>query len=202
MTEHLETRCGCSCSELLDETTAFGRLDEEWSELEPETRELIDEYVATHPGGTERLIPLLHFVQEEIGHLPLSVQQYVARRLGLSTEQVTSVVTFYNYFTMVPRGKYQLKVCTGTACFVKRSHRLLEVLQETLNVELGGVTEDQLFSVDEVRCIGACGLAPAMMVNSDVHGNLSPPAVQPLLKKLRKQEGSPSKAEEPENTDG
>jgi len=192
----------CTCEEPQDRQGVYGRIDEEWTQLEPEVKKLVDDWVATHPGDTERLIPLLHYIQEEIGHLPVPVQQYVARGLHMSPERVIGVVTFYNFFTMTPRGKYQLKVCTGTACFVKRSQRLLETLEETLDVKLGDVTDDRLFSIDEVRCIGACGLAPAMMVNSEVHGNLSPPSLPPLLKGIRKQEENTAGKDAPENARG
>ena len=201
MTDHT-TGCACGGQSPNDGNLYFGRLDEEWTELEPETRGLIDRWVSDHSGGMERLIPLLHHLQEQIGYLPVPVQQHVAGALELSNEQVNGVVTFYNFFTMTPRGKYQLKVCTGTACFVKRSKRLLETLEDSLGVELGGVTDDFLFSVDEVRCIGACGLAPAMMVNSEVHGNLTPPSLQPILGEIREQEGDTTVKEAAEKARG
>ncbi len=147
----------------------------------------IDEYVAAHPGGHERLIPLLHRVQEQLGYLPFPVQEYVARTLGLSPIQVYGVVSFYHFFTTTPRGRFQLKVCMGTACFVRQSQQLLDTLGDVLGVEVGGISDDRLFNLDQVRCIGACGLAPAVMVGNEVHGNLTPTRVKNLVKKLRKQ---------------
>lgn len=155
-----------------------------------EVRDLVDGWLAEHPGGGERLIPLLHRVQQELGHLPFPVQEYVAESLDLSPVQVYGVVSFYHFFTTVPRGRYQLKVCTGTACFVRRSQRLLDALHDTLHLEVGGLTEDRLFSLEEVRCLGACGLAPAMMVNSEVHGNLTPERLRNLVRGLAELAGA------------
>lgn len=145
----------------------------------------IDGYLATHPGGQERLIPVLHHAQEEIGYLPVEVQEYVARALGMSPIQVYGVISFYHFFTTVPRGRYQMKVCMGTACFVRGGLQLLETLEGLLGLKIGGVTDDRLFSLEQVRCIGACGLAPALMVNDDVHGNLTPTNVRKLVRRLR-----------------
>jgi NADH:ubiquinone oxidoreductase subunit E len=153
-------------------------------EIQPGVWALIDDWVAGHAGGQERLIPLLHRVQEEIGYLPFPVQEYVAERLGLSPIEVYGVVSFYHFFTITPRGRFQLKLCTGTACFVRRSQRLVDTVRDALGIDLGGVTEDLLFSAEGVRCLGACGLAPAVMVNSRVHGNMSPQKLRRLLRSL------------------
>ncbi len=148
---------------------------------------VIDEFLATHGGDRERLIPLLHRVQEKIGYLPYPVQKYIATALGMSPIQVYEVVSFYHLFTTTPRGRYQLKVCLGTACFVRGSQQLLNTLSETLDLPVGQISDDHLFNLDQVRCIGACGLAPAITVNNEVHGNLSPNDVRKLARKLRAQ---------------
>jgi NADH-quinone oxidoreductase subunit E/NADP-reducing hydrogenase subunit HndA len=145
----------------------------------------IDRFLAERPGGAERLIPLLHFLQERLGHVPFDVQELAALRLGLSPVQVYSVLSFYSFFTLTPRGRFPLKVCMGTACFVRHATRLIETLQETLKIEVGASTADKLFSLEQVRCLGACGLAPAMMVGSDVHGNLDAKQVRRLVTQLR-----------------
>lgn len=152
----------------------------------PEVRVLVDRYLAEHPGGRERLIPLLHHVQQALGHLPYDVQDYVADRLGLAPVEVHGVVSFYHFFTTVPRGRFPLKVCMGTACFVRRSERIVDAVRELLGIDVGGTTEDGLFSLEQVRCIGACGLAPAMMVGDEVHGHLDRAAVRKLLRRLRR----------------
>jgi NADH-quinone oxidoreductase subunit E/NADP-reducing hydrogenase subunit HndA len=119
--------------------------------------------------------------------------------LGLSPIQVYGVVSFYHFFTTTPRGKYELKVCMGTACFVRHAQRLVEIVQQVLDVEVGGVTEDRLFSLEQVRCLGACGLAPAMMLNEDTLGNLSPKDVRKRVLKLRTKARREQKAEAAES---
>ncbi len=146
---------------------------------------LVDDWVASHPGGHERLIPLLHRVQGELGYLPPPAQALVADRLQLSPIQVSGVISFYHFFTTVPRGRFELKVCMGTACFVRGGQRLVTAVEDTLGISLGGVTEDRMFSFEQVRCIGACGLAPAMMVNDEVYGHLDATAVRKLVRRLR-----------------
>lgn len=155
--------------------------------LDGETVQLIDDWIASNPGGRERLIPLLHHVQRHLGYLPPAAQRAVADRLDMSPVQVYGVISFYHFFTTTPRGRYQVKVCTGTACFVRGAQRVLDVFADELGVETGGVSEDRSFNLDQVRCIGACGLAPAVMVNDDVHGNLDSPGARKLAKKLKRQ---------------
>jgi NADH:ubiquinone oxidoreductase subunit E len=154
-------------------------------EIDPEVWALIDDYLVQNAGGHERLIPLLHRVQGSLGYLPFAVQEYIAEKLGLSPIQVYGVVSFYHFFTTTPRGKNELKVCMGTACFVRHALRLIETLKQTLGVDLGGVTEDRLFSVEQVRCLGACGLAPAMMHNNETLGNLTPKELRKIVGGLK-----------------
>jgi len=157
-----------------EQTGFFGAEQAEITEeLSPEIWTRIDEFLDANPGGQERLIPLLHMAQQSVGYLPVPVQEYVADKLGLSPIQVYGVVSFYHFFTTTPRGKNELKVCMGTACFVRHAKRLVETLEQALAIEVGGVTEDRLFSLEQVRCLGACGLAPAMMLNDDTLGNLT-----------------------------
>ncbi|GEM_PF-1245555 len=157
-------------------------------DVDPAIWPFIDRWVATHRGGRERLIPLLHAIQEQLGYLPFPVQEYVAEKLGLSPIQVYGVVSFYHFFTTTPRGRYQLKVCMGTACFVRHAQSIVETLNDVLGIGVGEVTEDRMFSLEQVRCIGACGLAPAMMVNDEVHGNLTRNDVRRLVRRLRAKE--------------
>jgi NADH:ubiquinone oxidoreductase subunit E len=166
-------------------------------QIAPEVWALIDDYLAQNPGGRDRLIPLLHRVQGSLGYLPFGVQEYIADKLGLSPIQVYGVVSFYHFFTTTPRGKHELKVCLGTACFVRHALRLIETLTQTLGIEVGGVTEDRLFSVEQVRCLGACGLAPAMMHNNETFGNLTPKELRKIVSRLktrarREEESKPS----------
>jgi len=155
---------------------------------------LIDDYMAQNRGGRERLIPLLHKAQGFLGYLPFAVQEYIADKLGLSPIEVYGVVSFYHFFTTTPRGKHEMKVCMGTACFVRHAVRLIETLKRTLGVDVGGVTEDRLFSVEQVRCLGACGLAPAMMHNNETLGNLTSKELRETVGRIkaeaRREEGS------------
>lgn len=155
-------------------------------EIDPKTWEMIDEYLAQHPGGRERVIPLLHKVQKYVGHLPSAVQEYVADKLGLSPVQVYGIISFYHFFTTTPRARNQIKICMGTACFVRNSQRLLDALKDACETDIGGISEDRLFNLDQVRCIGACGLAPAITTNDEVRGNFTPTKVRSLIRRLRK----------------
>jgi len=134
----------------------------------------IDTYLARNRAGAEGLIPLLHLAQATLGYLPAAVLEQIAARLGLPLVQVHGVVSFYHFFSTTPPAKYQLKVCMGTACFVRRARALSEAIRQVLGVDVGGVTKDQLFGLEEVRCLGSCGLAPVMTLNGDTHGNLKP----------------------------
>jgi NADH:ubiquinone oxidoreductase subunit E len=156
-------------------------------EIDPQVWEMIDEYLAQNPGARERVIPLLHKVQEHVGYLPFAVQEYVADKLGLSPVQVYGIISFYHFFTTTPRARNQIKVCMGTACFVRNSQRLLDALKEACQTDVGGISEDRLFNLDQVRCIGACGLAPAITTNDEVRGNFTPTKVRSLIRKLRKE---------------
>jgi NADH-quinone oxidoreductase E subunit len=150
---------------------------EQWRQIEA----VIERYRAK-PGA---LIPVLEEVQEVTGYLPEAVQRRVARGLGLPLSQVYGVVTFYSFFTMVPRGKHQIKVCLGTACHVRGGQQLLEKLEEKLEIGPGECTNDRHFSMDIVRCIGACGVAPVMVVDKDVHKQVKSAKMDLILKKYQ-----------------
>ncbi|MBW2038593.1 MAG: NADH-quinone oxidoreductase subunit NuoE [Deltaproteobacteria bacterium] len=131
---------------------------------------IIDKY----KGQKGALIPVLQDIQDYYGYLPLKLQEIIAEGLGVPASEVFGVVTFYNFFTMVPRGRHTIKVCLGTACYVRGGKKILERLQKDLDVEVGGTTEDLRFSLEVVRCLGACGLAPTMMIDKEVHQRLNP----------------------------
>ena len=139
---------------------------EEWERVD----QVIDKYRERH--GV--LIPVLKEVQDICGYLPKKVQQRIALGLQLPSSQVYGVVSFYAFFTTIPRGKYVVRVCLGTACYVRGSKQILDNLQRELHVEVGGITQDRKFSLEAVRCLGACGLAPAMVIGNDTYGMLSP----------------------------
>lgn len=136
-----------------------------------------------------RLIPILQAVQEEYRYLPADILAFIASVLGVPSAQVFGVATFYSHFTLEPKGKYVIKVCDGTACHVKKSHGLLEVLRKKLELnETRTTTQDMLFTVETVSCLGACGLAPVLMVNEDVHGQMTPEKTESLIVSLMEKE--------------
>ena len=134
---------------------------------------------------------LMHILQEAqaiYGYLPMPVQKTIAEGLNISLSEVYGVATFYSQFSLKPKGKYRVSVCLGTACYVKGSDKILEKVEEELGIKCGDSTDDGLFSLDSCRCVGACGLAPVMMVNEDVHGRLKPEMVKGILDGYRRNE--------------
>ena len=115
------------------------------------------------------LIQVLHLAQQIYGYLPLELQQFIAVKMDLPLSEVSGVVTFYSFFSTTPRGKHTIRVCLGTACYVRGGKRVIEHLQQKLNVDIGQTTEDGRFTLEVARCIGSCGLAPAMMIDDKVY---------------------------------
>ncbi len=141
----------------------------------------LKEAIARHadqPGG---LMPVLQEAQDIYGYLPIEVQRMVAEGLNISLSEVYGVATFYSQFSLKPKGEHRISVCLGTACYVKGSDKILEAVEQKLGIKNGECTEDGLFSIDSCRCVGACGLAPVMMVDDDVYGKLTPQEVGPIL---------------------
>lgn len=119
----------------------------------------------------DNLIAILNEVQEKYGYIPQKAQLEIAEKLKIPMAEIYGVITFYSRFTTEPKGKYNISICLGTACFVKGSGNLLDRAKERLKINSGEVTPDGKFSIDEVRCVGACGLAPVFMINNEVYGN-------------------------------
>ena len=143
-----------------------------------------------HHRDRSRLVPILQAVQEEYRYLPEEVMTLVATSLGIPAAKVYGVATFYSHFALQPKGKYVIRVCDGTACHVKGSQDLVDALQARLG--LGGArktTPDMMFTLETVSCLGACGLAPAMVVNEDVYGQVKPEAACAILDGIRTSEG-------------
>lgn len=139
-----------------------------------EELEKIDRVIAKYKGRHGSLIPVLKESQDVVGYLPKLVQRRIAAGLNVSPSQVYGVVSFYAFFTIVPRGKHVIRVCLGTACYVRGSQQIIERIEKELGVKVGGITKDRKFSLEAVRCLGACGLAPVMTVGQDTHGMLDP----------------------------
>ena len=127
------------------------------------------------------LINILHEAQNMHGSLPEEMQRIIARKLGIPASKVYGVVTFYSFFTMTPKGKHPISVCLGTACYVRGSEKLLEEIKRVLNIEVGQTTPDGKFSLDCLRCVGACGLAPVFTIGDKVYGRLQPKDVKKIL---------------------
>lgn len=145
----------------------------------------VDEIIAKYKSKPGALIPVLEEVQDVCGYLPMALQYRVAKGLNLPVANVYGVVTFYSFFTMVPRGKHVIRVCLGTACYVRGGQRLLEELVHNLGIEPGECTEDRNFSLETVRCLGACGLAPVVVIDSDTHGQMKPAKLGAVLDQYR-----------------
>ncbi len=134
------------------------------------------------------LIQILNEFQESFGYISEQVMLDISKHLGITLAEVFSVVSFYARFTLEHAGKYHITVCLGTACFVKGSERILDRFKEKLQIEVGETTKDGKFSLDEVRCIGSCGLAPVFTVNGEVYGRATIDKVDEVLDKLMKEE--------------
>ena len=131
------------------------------------------------------LISVLHKAQEIFGYLPEEVQTFVAEQLGISVAKVYGVVSFYSFFTMTPKGKFPIAVCMGTACYVRGAEKVLHEFQNQLGIKTGETTVDGLFSIDALRCVGACGLAPVVLVGEDVYGKNKAKDGKTIIKKYR-----------------
>lgn len=143
-------------------------------EISREEWEKIDQVIGRYKERRGALIPVLKEVQDICGYLPQKVQNRIAQGLQLPSSQVYGVVSFYAFFTTIPRGKHVIRVCLGTACYVRGSKQILENLQRELKIGIGEVTKDRKFSLEGVRCLGACGLAPVLVVGQDTYGMVSP----------------------------
>jgi NADH-quinone oxidoreductase subunit E/NADP-reducing hydrogenase subunit HndA len=135
-------------------------------------------YYKNDPGD---LIKILHKAQTAFGYLPESVQREIAYRLKISVAKVYGVVTFYSFFTMTPKGKHPISVCMGTACYVRGAEKVLDELKDQLRIKVGGVTENGKFSLDCLRCVGACGLAPVLLIGEKVYGRVEASQVKGIL---------------------
>lgn len=133
----------------------------------------------------DNLIQMLNEVQEHYGYIPLNAQKVLSEFLKLPMAEIYGVITFYSRFTLKPKGKYNISICLGTACFVKGSEKLLDTAKETLKIKEGETTEDGIFSLEATRCIGACGLAPVFTVNNEVYGKATPEMIKKVIEEYR-----------------
>jgi NADH:ubiquinone oxidoreductase subunit E len=141
----------------------------------------LDPVIGKYAGRQGYLIPALKEAQEIFGYLPREVQVRLARGLNMSPSYIYGVVSFYAFFTMIPRGRHTVRLCLGTACYVKGAAEIFAKIEQALCIGVGETTPDRRYTLLEVRCLGACGLAPVMMVGEETHGNLEPGPVMDLI---------------------
>lgn len=130
-----------------------------------------------------KLVPILQEIQAKFGYLPEEVMLEIATLIGIPESEVYSIATFYNQFSLTPRGKYIVKVCLGTACHIRGGPRILDAVEGKLNIKSGGTTEDNKFSLERVACVGSCGLAPVVMVGENVYGKMTTKKVKEVLER-------------------
>ncbi len=149
--------------------------------LDAEKLGLITDVIENYKGTQGSLIQVLHEAQDIYGYLPPELQKLIARELKIPLSTVSGVVTFYSYFSTVPKAKHTIKICMGTACYVRGGSRIVEALQDKLKIPVGGTTEDGKFSIQITRCLGACGLAPVIMIDEDIHQKVTAAKIDNIL---------------------
>lgn len=154
---------------------------------ENKKNQFIEELFLEYKPSKDNLIQILNEIQEHYGYIPIEVQKEVSEFLSIPMAEIYGVVTFYSRFSLKPKGKYNISICLGTACFVKGSQKIMDRLQERLKIKPGETTEDGLFSIEETRCVGACGLAPVFTVNGEVYGKATVQKLDQVLDELMKQ---------------
>jgi NADH-quinone oxidoreductase subunit E/NADP-reducing hydrogenase subunit HndA len=147
--------------------------------------EICDRYV----NETTPLMMILSDIQKEYGYIPLEVQEIVSSRTGISVAEIYGVVTFYSFFSLKPKGKYVIGVCLGTACYVKGAQNVIDKFSDILGIKAGETTEDGMFTIDALRCIGACGIAPAVTINGKVYPKVTVDSIPSIIKEYKEMGG-------------
>ncbi len=156
--------------------------------LQEHARKQIKEIVDRYKDEKTPLMLILGTIQNEYGYVPLEVQEYVSELIDIPVAEIYGVVTFYSLFSLTPKGKYVIGICLGTACYVKGSQQVMDKFAEILKIKPGETTEDGLFTLDALRCIGACGIAPALSINGKVYPKVALNQVAKIINDLRKKE--------------
>ncbi len=156
-------------------------------DLPPENFTRLEEYINSLPSTKGALIDIIYKAQEIFGFLPREVLLFIARKMGISGAEVFGVVSFYTNFTMNPHGLHTISVCMGTACFVKGAPALMQRIQEKLGIHEGETTKDGVFTLKNLRCVGACGLAPVVMIDDKIYGRLTPAELDQILESYQKE---------------
>ena len=144
-------------------------------------------FIAAEKGVKGCLMPIMHKANEIYGYLPAEVQTMIADELDIPLAEVYGVATFYSQFSLKPKGKHRISICLGTACYVKGADKILDAVEKELRISCGELTPDRKFSLDSCRCVGACGLAPVMIVDDEVYGRLTAKDVKGVLDKYMKE---------------
>lgn len=153
--------------------------------LDDEDRQILEQILAEHEAKRVAVVSILQDINAHYRYLPQNVLYHVASALAMPLSQVYNIATFYNAFSLTPKGKYIISVCTGTACHVKGSNRILQMLERILKIKAGGTTEDRNFSLEGVRCLGCCGLAPVITINDDLYGSVTQAKLPKILKRYQ-----------------
>lgn len=171
-----------SNSEILDNNIKFKEMSSIKIELRQQDVDKINEICDSFNNEPLELINVLHKTQEHFGYLPAEVQEAIASKMNIATARVYGVVTFYSFFTMTPKGKHPISICMGTACYVRGAEKVLDEFKKELALQVGQTTADGKFSLSSLRCVGACGLAPVVLVGDKTYGRVAPDDVKAILK--------------------
>lgn len=155
------------------------------NESEQEKLERIGQIIEEYRDREGSLIQILHLAQGIYGYLPVELQKFIARRLDMPLSKVYGVISFYSFFTTQPRGENTIRVCLGTACYVRGGKKIIDKFRELLGIEVGETTKDRKFTLEVMRCVGACGLAPAITINDKVYKQVNPEKLQSILEKYQ-----------------
>jgi len=158
------SKCNCGCNK-----------------IDPKLEEILNKY----KDSKDNLVQVLNEVQELYGYIPKFAQMEISKQMKIEMAEIYGVITFYSRFTLEPKGKYNIAICLGTACFVKGSEQVLDKVKEILKIDVGQTTDDGMFSIEATRCVGACGLAPVFTVNDEVYGKATPKMVEQVIEKYK-----------------
>lgn len=148
----------------------------------------LETYIDSVKNQKGSLMGILHKGQTLFGYLPIEVQTLISQKTGIPLAEIYGVVTFYSQFSLIPKGRHEIGVCLGTACYVRGAKEIVDELSKELKIQVGETTPDQRFSLTATRCIGACGLAPVMMISGDVYGKLKPKEIKGILAKYKEEQ--------------
>ena len=158
--------------------------------LQAHAEKQIIEIISRYKDERTPLMMILSDIQKEFGYIPLEVQELVSEQIGVPVAEIYGVVTFYSFFSLNPKGKYVIGVCLGTACYVKGAQQVIDKFSEILNIKAGETTEDGLFTLEALRCIGACGIAPALTINGKVYPKVAVSNVPGIIEEYKKMGGA------------